>query len=112
MKVADNLLLYPDKETLWVFIIELKAGRGGDAHNQIRASYELSRYICNTARRLLNYPTLTVKYRGIIFSSQQVQKLGTKAGKQFKTDNQIPELELVFKQTGNMAYKLNNFTSG
>lgn len=67
-KVSDRVLIYPKKETLFIFIVELKSSNPGGAIKQVRASFELSKYILGTARRLLNNPEIEVKYRGLIFS--------------------------------------------
>lgn len=68
--VSDHIILYPKNNILFVFIIELKTNNTTGAINQVRASYELSKYICRTALRLSNYPKIKIKYRGIVFSSK------------------------------------------
>lgn len=67
-KVSDRVMIYPKTDSLFVFIVELKSSNPTGAMKQVRASFELSKYICGTAKRMLNNPTVDIKYRGLIFS--------------------------------------------
>ena len=66
--VSDHLMFYPKSNSLFVFIVELKSSNPTGAIKQVRASFELGKYICGTAKRMLNNPTVDIKYRGLIFS--------------------------------------------
>ncbi len=69
-KIADRVLFYSKSDILYVFIVELKSGTTGDAFKQIKASYVLSEFVVNTARRMLNFKEVNVQYRGLIFSDK------------------------------------------
>ena len=86
--IADHLIIYPKNQTLFVFIVELKSTNPTGAIKQVRASFELSKYICGTARRLLNYPTVNIQYRGLIFSNKTF-KGTTKPKDTYIQDNNI-----------------------
>ena len=92
--VADHLIFYPKANTLFVFIVELKSTNTTGAINQVRASFELSKYICGTAKRLLNYPTIDIKYRGLIFSHKIIS--GTTKPQNLKY-NQDKNTELMYR---------------
>lgn len=77
-KVSDRVIIYPKTNSLFVFIVELKSSNPTGAIKQVRASFELSKYICNTAKRMLNNPTVDIKYRGLIFSHKPLFKGTTK----------------------------------
>jgi len=98
--VSDHLIIYPKSDTLFIFIIELKSANPTGAIKQVRASFELSKYICGTANRMLNYPAVEIKYRGLIFSHKTFK--GTTKPKNlgyFKDNNS----DLLFRhlQSGN-----------
>jgi len=72
-KVSDRLMIYPKTNSLFIFIVELKSSNPTGAIKQVRASFELSKYICGTAKRLLNNPTVDIQYRGLIFSHKTIK---------------------------------------
>lgn len=97
--VSDHLIIYPKINSLFVFIIELKSTNTTGAIKQVRASFELSKYICGTAKRMLNNPDIDIKYRGIIFSNKTF--LGTTKPKNLKYIKDLnPELEFKHLQSG------------
>ncbi|MCH7401138.1 hypothetical protein ACFOUP_01455 [Belliella kenyensis] len=98
--VSDHLIIYPKTDTLYVFIIELKSKNVNGAISQIRASFELSKYICGTAVRLLNYPSINIEYRGLIFSHKPPRK-GTSKPVQTYTEDTISNLLYRHLQSGN-----------
>jgi hypothetical protein len=67
-KISDHIILYPKDSSLFVYIVELKSSNSTGAIKQVRASFELSKYICGTANRMLNYPNIEIQFRGLIFS--------------------------------------------
>jgi len=97
--VSDHLIFYPKNDTLFVFIVELKTTNPNGAIKQIRASFELSKYICYTASRLLNYPTINIQFRGLIFSNK-TYKGTTKPKNPYTKDNNI-ELKYTYLQSNN-----------
>lgn len=103
--VSDYIIIYPTSNSLFVFIIELKTTNPTGAIKQVRASFELGKYICGTAKRMLNYPKVDIQYRGLIFSSKTFK--GT--SKPNKTFSQDKNSELKFRhlQSGNI-YELDN----
>lgn len=103
--IADHLIFYPTEHALYVFIIELKSSNPKGAINQVRASYELSRYICNTAKRLLKYPEVNINYRGIVFSNKIMMKGTTKPKKLKYTKQNNTNLKFKHLQSGR-AYHL------
>ncbi len=72
-KVSDRVIVYPQINSLFIFIIELKSSNPTGAIKQVRASFELSKYICGTAKRMLNYPAVDIQYRGLIFSHKTIK---------------------------------------
>lgn len=107
-KVSDRLMIYPKTNTLFIFIVELKSTNPTGAIKQVRASFELSKYICGTAKRLLNNPIVDIKYRGIIFSHKTFK--GTTKPKNLDYQ-QDPNSELRFKhlQSGS-SYDLDSLS--
>lgn len=98
--VSDHLMFYPKTNSLFVFIVELKSSNPTGAIKQVRASFELSKYICGTARRILNNPTVDVKYRGLIFSHKTIK--GTTKPKNLDYTQDInSELKYKHLQSGN-----------
>lgn len=93
-KISDNILVYVKDETLFIFIIEIKSTNTTGAIKQLRASYELSKYICGSALRLLNYPQVETKYRGLIFSN-----------KTFKGTSKPRNLDYVVDINSKLKYK-------
>lgn len=68
--VSDHIIIYPKSDFLYVFVIELKTTNPTGAIKQVRANYELGKYICGTAKRMLNNPIIEIKYIGLIFSNK------------------------------------------
>jgi len=99
-KISDRIIFYPKGNSLFVFIIELKSSNPTGAFKQVLASYELSKYICFSAKRLENYPNVDIQYRGIIFSSKAIIKGTTK-----------PK-NLAYTQCPNTALKYRHLQSG
>lgn len=83
-KIADRILFYSKNDVLYVFIIELKTESTGGAFKQVKASYILSEYIVNTARRMLNFKEFDIEYLGLIFSGKSY-KLTTNPKNNFKS---------------------------
>ena len=107
-KVSDRVLVYPQTNTLYIFIVELKSGNPTGAIKQVRASFELSKYICGTAIRMLNNPIVDIKYRGLIFSHKTFK--GTTKPKQMKyTNDHNSELQFRHLQSGN-SYDLDTLS--
>ena len=99
--VSDHLIFYPKKDKLFVFIVELKSSNPTGAISQVRASLELSKYICGTVSRLLNYPKTQIEYRGLIFSSKTPFKGNTKSKNLGYFDDPISNLKFRHLQSGN-----------
>ena len=70
------------------------------AIKQVRANYELGKYICGTARRMLNNPIVNIQYRGLIFSSKTF-KGTTKPKKTLYHQDINSELKFRHLQSGN-----------
>ena len=98
-KVSDHIIIYPKADVLFVFIVELKTTNTTGAIQQVRASYELAKYICGTAKRMLNYPTVDIQYRGLIFSSK-VFKGTTKPKKRTYQQEENTKLKYQHLQSG------------
>jgi hypothetical protein len=98
-KVSDRIIIYPKPLSVFVYIIELKTSNTTGAMKQIRATFELSKYICGTAKRLLNNPEVDIKYRGLIFSH-----------KTFKGTTKPRNLD--YSQDGNSDLKYKHLQSG
>lgn len=92
--VSDHLMFYPKTNSLFVFIVELKSSNTNDAIKQVRASFELSKYICGTAKRMLNNPMVDIKYRGLIFSH-----------KTFKGTTKPKNLDYIQDQNSELKYR-------
>ena len=75
------------------------------AITQVRANYELGKYICGTAKRMLNNPTVDIKYRGLIFSNKTF-KGTTKPQNPYHQDTNS-DLKFRHLQSGN-TYNLDN----
>lgn len=105
--VSDHLIIYPKTNSLFVFIVELKTTNPTGAIKQVRASYELGKYICGTARRMLNNPSIDIKYRGLIFSSKTFK--GTTKPKNLYHKDNNSELEYRHLQSGN-SFNLDTLT--
>lgn len=106
--VADHIIIYPKKDSLYIFIIELKTTNPTGAIKQVRANYELSKYICGTAKRMLNNPTVDIKFRGLIFSSK-IFKGTTKPKKFLYTDDCNSDLKFRHLQSG-QTYNLDTLS--
>jgi hypothetical protein len=76
--IGDCMLVYPQTDSLYIFIIELKTANTTGAFQQLLASFELSKYFCGTAQRLLKNRNAKVHYRGIVFSQKLIVKGTTK----------------------------------
>jgi hypothetical protein len=98
--ISDHLMFYPKKKSLFVFIVELKSSNITGAINQVRASLELSKYICGTAKRMLNNPTVDIQYRGLIFSHKAF-KGTTKPKNLGYIQDKNSELKFKHLQSGN-----------
>lgn len=98
-KVSDRVILYPRPNSLFVYIVELKSTNPTGAIKQVRASFVLSEYICSTAKRMLNNPSIEIKYRGLIFSH-----------KTFKGTTKPKNLE--YQQDLNSTLKFKHLQSG
>lgn len=98
--VSDHLIIYPKSNKLFVFIVELKSTNPKGAIKQVRASFELSKYICGTAIRMLNNPEVDISYRGLIFSNKTFK--GTTKPKNL-VYNKDKNTDLLFRhlQSGN-----------
>jgi hypothetical protein len=96
--VADHIIFYPKAHTLFVFLIELKTTNTTGALEQIRANYELGKYICGTAKRLLKNPFVEIQYRGLIFSNKTFNR--TSKPKQTYHIDQNSELQFRYLQSG------------
>ena len=77
LTMSDNTIFYIKKDTLFVFTIELKSVIKAGAFKQVLAGYEFNKYICQTARRLINYKDFDIQFRGLIFSEKASAKIGT-----------------------------------
>lgn len=99
--VSDHLIFYPKDNVLYVFIVELKSTNPTGAIKQVRASFELSKYICGTAKRLRNYPATNIEYRGLIFSSKTPFKGTTKPKNLTYIIDEISTLKFRHLQSGN-----------
>jgi hypothetical protein len=99
-KISDHLIIYPKTNTLFVFIIELKSTNTTGALKQVRASFELSKYICGTAKRMLNNPSMDIKYRGLIFSHKTFKGTTKPKNSNYREDNNS-ELMYQHLQSGN-----------
>lgn len=99
--VSDHLIFYPKDDKLFVFIVELKSSNPTGAISQIRASWELSKYICGTVSRLLNYPKTQIEYRGLIFSTKTPFKGNTKSKNLEYLEDPISKLKFRHLQSGN-----------
>ena len=93
-KIADRMLFYSKEDCLFVFIVELKTVNTKDAVKQVKASYILSEYLCKTIRRMLNFKTLEIKYRGLVFSNKTFK--GTTDFKNLDYE-EVPNTELKYK---------------
>lgn len=98
--VSDHLIIYPKTNSLFVFIIELKTSNPTGAIKQVRASFELSKYICCTAMRMLNNPTIDIKYRGLIFSNKSYKGTTKPKNLNYQQDKNS-ELKYKHLQSGN-----------
>lgn len=99
-KVSDRLMIYPKTNSLYIFIVELKSSNPTGAIKQVRASFELSKYICGTAKRLLNNPTVDIQYRGLIFSHKTIK--GTTKPRNLNYQQDLnSELKYKHLQSGN-----------
>lgn len=99
-KVSDRLMIYPKTNSLFIFIVELKSTNPTGAIKQVRASFELSKYICGTAKRLLNNPTVDIKYRGLIFSHKTFKGTTKPRNLDYQQDLNS-ELKFKHLQSGN-----------
>jgi len=99
-KVSDRLMIYPKTNSLFVFIVELKSTNHTGAIKQVRASFELSKYICGTAKRMLNNPTIEIKYRGLIFSHKTFKGTTKPRNLDYQQDLNS-ELRYMHLQSGN-----------
>lgn len=110
-KVADRILICSNKEknSIFVFIVELKSGNIEGVLKQVRASYFLSQYICSIAKNLLNNPNITINYRGLIFSHNR-NIIGTSKPNnlQYNTDT-FTELKFKHLQSG-LDYQIDSLT--
>lgn len=97
-KIADRILFYAKRDTLYVFIVELKTEATSGAIKQVKASYVLSEYVVNTVRRMLDFKDINVEYRGLIFSNKSY-KLPTNPKDNFK-DVKRTQLKYQHFQTG------------
>lgn len=97
-KIADRIIFYSKKDTIYVFIIELKTTATKGAYKQVKASYVLSEYIVNTVRRMLNFNEYNIEYRGLIFSNKSY-KLPT-SPKDNYTEIENTKLKYQHFQTG------------
>lgn len=102
-KIPDNIIIYPTiSSTLYVFIIELKSNslNTTKARDQIRAGYLLSKYICETAQRILNNTPVEIQYRGLIFSNRLTTKGTTKPKNLHYTTDSNSNLQFKHLQSG------------
>lgn len=106
--VSDHLIIYPKPNSLFVFIVELKSSNPNGAIKQVRASFELGKYICGTAKRMLNNPTVDIKYRGLIFSNKTFKGTTKPKVSPYHQDNNS-ELKFRHLQSGN-SYNLDTLT--
>ncbi len=106
--VSDHIIVYPKTDTLYIFIVELKTTNPTGAIKQVRANYELGKYICGTARRMLNNPLVDIQYRGLIFSSKTF-KGTTKPKKPLYHQDTNSELKYRHLQSGN-TYSLDTLS--
>ena len=80
-RMCDYILFFEKREkkkapTLFVFLCELKATRGGE-NKQLEASKIFAEFLVKTANRLLKFKPFKVEYRGIVFSNYQHTKFKT-----------------------------------
>jgi len=106
--VSDHIIVYPKINSLFIFIVELKTTNPTGAIKQVRASYELGKYICGTAKRMLNNPYVDIQYRGLIFSSKTF-KGTTKPKKPIYHQDKNSELKFRHLQSGN-SYNLDTLS--
>lgn len=106
--VSDHLMFYPKTDSLFVFIVELKSSNPAGAIKQVRASFELGKYICGTAKRLLNNPTVDIQYRGLIFSHKTFKGTTKPKNLNYAQDNNS-ELKYRHLQSGN-SFDLDSLT--
>ncbi|MBK8444833.1 MAG: hypothetical protein IPL35_16130 [Sphingobacteriales bacterium] len=60
---------------------------------QVRAGYEFCKYICQTAKRLHNYPqNIDIQYRGLVLSKKTYSG-GSKPDNFYQTDPLATELQ-------------------
>lgn len=106
--VSDHIIIYPKTNSLFVFIVELKTTNTTGAIEQVRASFELSKYICGTAKRMLNNPTVDIKYRGLIFSHKTFKGTTKPKNLDYYQDNNS-ELKYKHLPSGN-SFDLDTLT--
>lgn len=106
-KVSDHMIIYPKIDSLYIFIVELKTTNPNGAIKQVRASYELGKYICGTAKRILNNPVVDIKYRGLIFSNKTFK--GTTKPKKTYHQDLNSELKYRHLQSGK-SYNLDTLS--
>jgi hypothetical protein len=104
--ISDNVLIYTHKGKLFVFIIELKTKNTTGALEQARAGFALAKYICETARRLQNYPTIGIEYRALIFSNRVPPLKQTTKPQRIYIENDRSGLQFVHLKAG-QSYDLN-----
>ena len=106
--VSDHIIIYPKENSLFIFIVELKSTNPTGAIKQVRASFELGKYICGTAKRMLNYSVVDIQYRGLIFSSKTF-KGTTKPQKHLYHQDKNSGLKYRHLQSGN-SYSLDTLS--
>lgn len=105
--ISDYILFYPVDKQLFVFIIELKSKNTDGSPDQLKAGFELSKYICRTAFRLINYPNIKTEYRCLVFSHKVFK--GTSKPKSIFDKELNSEIKYAHLQSGS-TYSLDTLT--
>lgn len=106
--VADRVVVYLSDGTLFIFIFEIKSSNPTGAMKQVRATFELTKYIVNTVKRLMNLREIDVQYRGIVFT-HKIIKGKTKPKNLDYFEDTLSEMKHKHLQSGR-TYDLDTLT--
>ncbi|RKZ62722.1 MAG: hypothetical protein DRR08_05385 [Candidatus Parabeggiatoa sp. nov. 2] len=81
-KVCDYVIFYPYKQTLFVFLCELKTTNITGSSKQVQATEIFANFIVKMAQMYLNFKVFNVEYRALIFSTRTIKSITSKKTKE------------------------------
>jgi len=105
---CDNIVVAIANKKIYVFLCELKSGRGNEI-DQINAGMIFLQYIIKTAKRVQTDINIkNIEYRGIIFSGKYIPKGTTNPRKPIYNDKTTMGLLYLYRPC-NEKYKLSSY---